>query len=150
MTPRNMWFGIRSTSSGIVYLEAGAPGQGILMDGGVRLFKVYFMLHFMLMLLSVSGICTKAAAGQPFLSVRFFLYWLMGIGLMGAYAVGWQQAMKRLPLTVAYANKAVTVVWGILWGSIFFNEPITAGKLAGSLLVILGVVCYAAGEGKDG
>ena len=74
----------------------------------------------------------------------------MGIALMGIYAVGWQQAMKRLPLTVAYANKAVTVVWGMFWGSICFNEPITAGKLAGSLLVILGVVCYAAGEGKDG
>ncbi|MDE7312175.1 MAG: EamA family transporter [Eubacterium sp.] len=104
----------------------------------------------MLALLSISGICSKAAAAQPFLSAQFCLYWLMGIALMGIYAVGWQQAIKRLPLTVAYANKAVTVVWGIIWGSVFFNEPATAGKLAGSLLVVIGVVCYAAGEGKDG
>lgn len=108
------------------------------------------MLHVMLMVFSASGICSKAAAMQPSLSVRFFLYWFMGIGLMGVYAVGWQQVMKRMPLTVAYANKAVTVAWGILWGSVFFNEPVTAGKLAGSLLVVAGVVCYAAGEGKDG
>lgn len=114
------------------------------------MFKVYFMLHAMLVLLSVSGICVKAASGQPFLSPRFFLYWLAGIGLMGVYALGWQQAMKRLPLTVAYANKAVTLVWGIVWGSVFFGEPATAGKLAGSLLVAAGIVCFAAGEGKDG
>lgn len=114
------------------------------------LFKIYVMLHIMFMLLSVSSVCSKAAAGQRFLSTHFFLYWLMGIGLMGAYAIGWQQVMKRLPLTVAYANKAVTVVWGIIWGRIFFEEPVTAGKLAGSLLVVAGVVCYAAGEGKDG
>ena len=33
-----------------------------------------------------------------------------------AYAFGWQQVIKHLPLTTAYANKAVTVVWGILLG----------------------------------
>ena len=33
------------------------------------------------------------------------------------YAAGWQQVIKHLPLTTAYANKAVTVVWGILAGS---------------------------------
>lgn len=114
------------------------------------MLKVYLKLHLMLMLLSASGICSKAAAGQTFLSAGFFLYWLMGIALMGIYAVGWQQAIKRLPLTVAYANKAVTVVWGLLWGSIFFQEPVTVGKLAGSLLVVIGVACYAAEEGKDG
>lgn len=102
------------------------------------------------MILSASGICSKVAAMQPFLSIGFFLYWLMGIALMGIYAIGWQQVMKRLPLTVAYANKAVTVVWGLLWGSIFFHEPVTAGKLAGSLLVVIGVACYAVGEGRDG
>ena len=114
------------------------------------MLKVYLMLHMMLLLLSISGMCSKAASGQPFLSTRFCIYWLMGIALMGIYAVGWQQAMKRLPLTVAYANKAVTVVLGMFWGSIFFKEPVTAGKLAGSLLVAIGIVCYAAGDEKDG
>ena len=48
-----------------------------------------------------------------------------------------------MPLTVAFANKAVTVVWGIVWGFVFFKEPITTGKVVGAVLVIVGIVMYA-------
>ena len=69
--------------------------------------------------------------------------------LLGFYAIGWQQIIKRLPLTTAFANKAVTVVWGIIWGAVFFHESITVGKVIGAALVIVGVVIYArADEGE--
>ena len=46
-------------------------------------------------------------------------------------------------------NKAVTVVWGIIWGAVFFHESITVGKVIGAALVIVGVVIYArADEGE--
>ena len=32
---------------------------------------------------------------------------------------------------------------GIIWGFIFFHEPITAGKVIGAVLVIAGIVMYA-------
>ena len=57
---------------------------------------------------------------------------------------------KRLPLTTAFANKAVTVVWGIIWGALFFKEPVTIGKIAGAVLVILGVVLYAYADKEAG
>ncbi len=97
----------------------------------------------MLMIYSMSGICSKMAAGEEFLSPRFCLYYAAIIGLLGFYAIGWQQIIKRLPLTTAFANKAVTVVWGIVWGSLFFHEAVTPGKVIGALLVITGVVIYA-------
>ena len=51
--------------------------------------------------------------------------------------------------TTAFANKAVTVVWGIIWGAVFFHESITVGKVIGAALVIVGVVIYArADEGE--
>ena len=105
--------------------------------------KVLFLLHIMLMIYSMSGICSKMAAGQPFLSFKFCVYYGLIIILLGFYAVGWQQIIKRLPLTTAFANKAVTVVWGIIWGFVFFQEKVTAGKIIGAVKVITGVVIYA-------
>lgn len=112
--------------------------------------KIIFFLNMMLMIYSMSGICSKKAAGVPFLSVQFCFYYGMIIFLLGFYAVGWQQIIKRLPLTTAFANKAVTVVWGIIWGVIFFNEAITIGKIVGAVFVIAGVVIYAYADQGDG
>jgi drug/metabolite transporter (DMT)-like permease len=95
------------------------------------------------MLYSMSGICSKKAANTVFLSSEFILYYAIIIFLMGIYAIGWQQIIKRLPLTTAFANKAITVVWGLIWGLVFFKESITIGKAIGTVLVIIGVVIYA-------
>lgn len=105
--------------------------------------KALIGLHVLLMVYSLSSICGKLASGYSFLSLGFIVCYGGMIGLLGAYALGWQQVIKRLPLTFAYANRAVTVVWGIVWGALFFSEPITAGKLVGALIVLAGVVLYA-------
>ena len=102
--------------------------------------KTLFLLHIMLMIYSMSGICSKMAAKENFLSFKFCFYYAMIIVLLGFYAIGWQQIIKRLPLTTAFANKAVTVVWGIIWGTVFFHESISVGKIVGAALVIFGVV----------
>lgn len=108
------------------------------------------MLHLLLMVYSTSGILSKLAAGVPFLSFQFCFYYGGIIGLLGIYAIGWQQIIKRMNLTTAFANKAVTVVWGIVWGALFFGETITVGKLLGAALVIFGVVLFVrADRGED-
>ncbi|MCI5620525.1 MAG: transporter [Lachnospiraceae bacterium] len=111
--------------------------------------KILFLLHIMLMIYSMSSICSKKAAGTEFLSLEFCLYYGAIIALLGFYAIGWQQIIKRLPLTTAFANKAVTVVWGIIWGALFFSEPITVGKVVGAILVVAGVVLYAYADAED-
>lgn len=100
-------------------------------------------LHLLLMVYSCSGIFSKLAAGVPFFSFEFCLYYAGLIALLGLYAIGWQQVLKRLPLTTAFSSKAVTIVWGIIWGCVFFAEPITAGKVIGALLIIAGVVLFS-------
>lgn len=110
--------------------------------------KVLFLLHLMLMVYSMGGICSKLASKESFLSFKFCLYYAVIIGLLGFYAIGWQQIIKRLPLTTAFANKAVTIVWGIIWGALFFQEPLTPGKIIGALLVMIGVVMYAKADGE--
>lgn len=112
--------------------------------------KILILLHVMLMIYSMSGICSKMASKQVFLSPMFCFYYAIIIILLGFYAIGWQQIIKRLPLTTAFANKAVTVVWGIVWGALFFNEAITVGKMVGAALVVAGVVIFAkADEEKE-
>ena len=91
--------------------------------------KKYFLyLHILLVLYSVSAVFSKLGSAQPFLSFKFCLFYGIVLFLLALYTVCWQQIIKHLPLTFAYANKAVTVVWGILWGLIIFGEKITAGS----------------------
>lgn len=118
------------------------------MDNKNHKIKTLLCLHIMLMLYSMSGICSKKAASAEFLSINFCLYYGIIILLLGLYAVGWQQIIKRLPLTTAFSNKAVTIVWGIIWGAVFFHEPISIGKIAGAAIVIAGVVLYAYADGE--
>ncbi len=101
------------------------------------------LLHLILAIYSVSGIFSKLAADVPFLSLKFCLYYSGIIILLGLYAVVWQQIIKHLPLTVAFANKAVTVIWGIVWGIVFFNETVTLGQLIGAAMIIVGIVIYS-------
>ena len=105
--------------------------------------KTLMALHCMLMFYSMSGIFSKLAAQQTFLSAKFCVYYGIIILLLGLYAIGWQQIIKRIPLTTAFANKAVTVVWGIVWGKLFFHESITLGKILGVFLVVTGVALFA-------
>ena len=110
--------------------------------------KTIFALHLLLMVYSCSGILSKTAAGVEFLSPEFCLLYAGIIALLGLYAIGWQQILKRLPLTTAFSNKAVTIVWGIIWGMLFFSEPISLGKCIGALLIIAGVVLFSIADGE--
>lgn len=105
--------------------------------------KILLALHLLLAVYALSGVCSKLAAGEDFLSFWFCVYYGGVLLLLAIYAICWQQIIKRLPLSAAYANRAAAVVWGIIWGVIFFQESITAGKIIGAILVIAGIVMYA-------
>ena len=102
--------------------------------------KAYILMHMILLLFSVSSICSKMAGQSDFLSLHFFFYYGMVLLIMAVYAVLWQQILKRIPIITAYANKAVTIIWGLLWGLLFFSEAITFKKVAGVIVIICGIV----------
>ena len=101
--------------------------------------KYYIILHIVFAVYSFMGIASKLASGEPFLSFKFIMYYGMVILTLFLYALVWQQLLKKLPLVTAYANKAVTVIWGIIWGFVFFHEEITISKLLGALIIVIGV-----------
>ncbi len=110
--------------------------------------KTFLFLHLLLMVYSTSGIFSKLAAGKAFLSWPFLLLYGCVIFLLGVYALGWQQVLKRIPLSVAYANKAVSVVWGCVWGVLIFHEQLSPGKVIGGLLVLGGIALYGWADGR--
>lgn len=112
-------------------------------------FKRLAVLHMAIMIYSLSSVCSKLASAEPFFSLRFCALYAAVILLLGLYACVWQQILRVLPLTTAFANKAVTTIWGLVWGRLIFQESITSGKIAGIVLIVIGVVMFAQEGGKE-
>lgn len=105
--------------------------------------KYEFIINVMFFIYSFTGVLTKYAAQEKFMGYRFMMFYGGVLMLMGVYAIAWQQVLRRLPLMAAYANKAVVMIWGLLWGVLFFGEGISIGKLTGVILAAFGVVLFA-------
>lgn len=113
--------------------------------------KYFILLHLLLLMYSCCGIFSKTAAEKEFLSFEWCFNYGMVIVIMGVYALLWQQILKHIPLNIAFANKAVTIIWGMIWSALFFSESITVGMLIGATVVFAGVVItITGGEKKDG
>lgn len=108
----------------------------------------YFALHIILLFYSFGGICSKLASGQEFMSFRFVLFYGLLLLDMMIYAFLWQQILKKIPLSTAYPNKAVGIVWGMLWGVLLFNETITLSNIIGGVIVLVGVFLVVNGNEK--
>lgn len=111
--------------------------------------KTLIALHLLLFVYSLSGLFSKGASKEPFFSLPFVCLYAGMLLILGIYAIGWQQILKRLSLSLAFANKAVTVVWGMFWGWAAFGEQISFLNLIGAVMVIVGVVLYAWIDGKE-
>lgn len=92
------------------------------------------------MIFSVSSVIAKIASGQEVLSAKFIIFYGLEIGLLGIYAIFWQQAIKKFDLSIAYANRAMVLLWSIVWAVVIFGEKITIQNIIGLLVVILGIV----------
>lgn len=108
--------------------------------------KYLIILHLILVLFSVGGIFSKLAAAEDTLSPKWIIYYGTVLFILFIYAIAWQQIIKKMPIVTAYANKAVMVIWGIIWGLIFFGERITVPKIIGAVIIIAGVYLVVTGD----
>ncbi|HUL41456.1 MAG TPA: EamA family transporter [Burkholderiales bacterium] len=60
-------------------------------------------------------------------------------------AVAWMAAMTRLDLSQAYPFMSLAFVLVLILSGLFFNEPITTPKIAGIILIVLGIVVGSQG-----
>lgn len=80
------------------------------------------------------------ASNYPFLSVEFIVRYSSMVSLFGLYAAVWQRVLEKVDLGLAYAAKSLVVVYSLFWAALIFRESITLNNLAGSALVITGVI----------
>ncbi len=102
--------------------------------------KNILILQAVVVIYTLSSVVAKAATGKELFSFSFFLFYGLEIIILGVYAILWQQMIKRFDLSVAYANRAMALLWSALWAVLLFHETLDPKQLAGIALVILGTV----------
>ncbi len=111
--------------------------------------RVYLLLHLLMLFYAAATAMQKLASRYAFLSLGFLLSYAGVAFFLGLYALGWQQVIKRLPLSVAFANKAVTYVWMMLFGALFFRESIRPRQILGCAILIAGVLLYVRADREE-
>lgn len=112
---------------------------------------LFLLLHVSLLCSSLSGVCSKMASRYTdnIFSLQFIFWFGLVFVIMFGYAIIWQQILKRMPLTVAYANKPVTLIWGIIWGKLIFDEKITWNMLLGACIIFAGIYLVTSGDKEE-
>jgi drug/metabolite transporter (DMT)-like permease len=122
--------------------------------------KKFFFLGFALLMLfdALSQIFFKLTAmhALPFQVNIDWLERLFGHPWIYAAAIAyagtfftWMMLLKKLSIGSSFAASHVGVI-GVMFVSYFvFNEPITAAKLLGAILILGGTVCLAIAEQKN-
>ena len=100
-------------------------------------------LQIMLIIFSLAMALVKVAA-EAWSREGFWSPGVLGtlagaVSIMALYAVGWQNILQRLPLTVAYFNRGLVVFWGLLWSAVLFGEALTFFNLLGTAVVFAGL-----------
>ena len=111
--------------------------------------KLLFALNIVLFFLSLAGVLAKLASEHSFLSFRFLAIYILELLVLVIYAAVWQQVIKQMSLSVAYAWRSILIIWGCLWGFFIFQEQLSSGKLIGCSLVILGIILYNLSNDKS-
>ena len=111
-----------------------------------RWMQNILLLQLIVMIYTLAGVAGKYAAGYEFLSKGFFICYGIEILILGVYAILWQQILKRFSLTVAYANRAMALLWSMLWAVLLFHESITVMNVIGIAIVLAGTILVNGAE----
>lgn len=115
------------------------------MNGSIRrvaLFCLVLILAIGGQLAAKTG-ALRAAAGD-------IINPLLALSLLCLFtrAIVWTMLLRRERLVFAYPVMSLTYPFLLLLGYVLFDEPVTAGKIAGSMLVVAGVVTLSVSEAR--
>lgn len=109
----------------------------------LKSFQIYLALIGVNLVYACTSIFTKMASRQEILSWPYLLWIAGAVGVMGLYALLWQQVIARMPLSTAYMFKGTSLIFVLLISALLFGETITTNNLIGSAIIITGIVLYA-------
>jgi drug/metabolite transporter (DMT)-like permease len=92
---------------------------------------------------SSESIFIKLASNEETMSVSFIMYYGLAICVLGVYAVLWQFVLKRIPLSIAFMCKSITLIIILLIAHVLFGESITLSNTLGSGIILSGIILLA-------
>lgn len=108
--------------------------------------KDILVLQIVIAIYTLSTVMAKQASGQPLFSVGFFGFYGAELLILGIYALLWQQMIKKFELSVAYTNRAMALLWSLIWAVVIFKDNITVKNVIGVALVIAGTIIVNGGR----
>lgn len=109
----------------------------------------YIVLILAIAIYSMTGILTRCASMHPFLSWQYILLVGGAVGVIGIYAIIWQQLIQRMDISLAYMFKGLGVVFALLICHYIFGEIITLKNIIGAIIIIAGITLFAWADGRD-
>ena len=111
--------------------------------------KDILILQAVIVIYTLSSVMAKLASGQEAFSAPFLLFYLAELMILGVYAILWQQMIKKFELSVAYTNRAMALLWSMLWAVVLFHDRVTVKNIIGVALVIVGTLIVNGGDAED-
>lgn len=111
-----------------------------------NLIKNIIILQAIILIYTFASVVAKFASGEEFLSFKFILFYGLEIFILGVYAILWQQIIKKFEISIAYANRAMSLLWSLVWAVVFFHENITVKNVIGVIIVIIGTIIVNSDE----
>jgi len=108
------------------------------------LLTVYGQLVLKWQIGAVGPLPESLAGKLAFLGHAMLNPWILsGLGAAFAASLFWMLALKKLPLSTAYPFTASSFLLVFAFAVLILGEPVTVGKMLGTLLIILGIVTMA-------
>lgn len=111
-------------------------------------FFPFILMHIGFLIYASYTLLGKLAAKHGFMSPVWIAFYAGIIFVLAVYAIIWQQVLKFFSLPVAMCNKAVTIVWGMLFSSLLFSEQITIKKMLGAAVILCGIVLLSSADSQ--
>ena len=111
--------------------------------------KDILVLQAVIVIYTLSSVMAKLASGQEPFSVPFLFFYLIELMILGVYALLWQQMIKKFELSVAYTNRAMALLWSMLWAVVLFHDQVTVKNIIGVALVIVGTLIVNGGDAEE-
>lgn len=108
------------------------------MEKSITLSKILILL-LVFLIYSSASIMMKFSSSSESVIVSL-LYLLAAFGILGVYAILWQQILKNTPLSMAFMFKSVTIVYGMFFAAFIFDEKISTYNIMGALMIMIGIV----------
>lgn len=116
--------------------------------------KSTLKLQPIVLLYSCVSVCSKLASKEmPFdynglwdfvyqcmTNVRLIIIVAMMFIILFVYAIIWQKIIKKIDVSIAYANKSSYIFWTQLAAVFLFEESITLSNIIGIMVIFCGIM----------